>query len=152
MIKRIYEEPREITEEEVFDAIEQDDIERLIRIPIRLGFHHENWKFIQDISIRLTEHPNANVRANAFLGIHYAARFRGRIEKNVVKPVLLRGLRDPDPSVAMRAQDTIDEVNHLLKWNIGGARRQKNIEKRYEQRHPRNTEQAGGCDGEKPAS
>ena len=150
MTKLIYEEPREITEEEVFDAIKRDDIERLIRIPIQLGFHHGNWKFIQDISIRLTEHHNAGVRANAFFGIEYAARFRGRIEKNVVKPVLLRGLRDPDPRVADRARETIDAINHLLKWNIGGARRQKEIEKRYEQRHPTNTE-TGGCDGDKPS-
>ncbi len=141
MSKLIYVEPQEITEEEVIEAIKHDDIERLRQIPIQLGLHHRNWKFTQDISIRLTAHQDAGVRANAFFGIEYAARFRGRLEKNLVKPVLLRGLRDPVPMVAKRAQETIDDVNHLLKWTIGGARRQKMLEKRYEQRHPRNTEQ-----------
>ena len=98
--ERIYEEPKPITEQEVFDAIRRNDIERLCMIPIELGFHHENWRFIQDISVKLSEHEDRRVRANALFGIEYAARFRGRVEKKVVKPVLLRALRDQDPLVS----------------------------------------------------
>jgi hypothetical protein len=129
MPERIYEEPSDITEKEVLRAIEEDDIERLTMICIDLGFNHENWRFIQDISVRLTEHPNANVRGNAFFGLEYAARFRGKVEKNIVKPVLLRGIKDEDPEVAGKAQDAINNINHLMGWNIGGAKRQKEIER-----------------------
>jgi len=128
----IYEEPQPITEKEVFEAIENDDIDKLIMIPIELGFHHDNWKFIQDISVRLSEHLDPRVRANSFFGIEYAARFKGKVEKNMAKPVLLRGLKDEDPNVVARAKDTIESLNHLMGWNIGGAKHQKKVERRFE--------------------
>jgi hypothetical protein len=134
MPERRYEEPQPISESEVLDAIARDDVERLLMIPIELGFHHENWRFIQDIAVRLSEHPDPGVRHNSLFGIEYAARFRGRVEKNVVKPVLLRALKDEDPGVAALAGNVISAVNHLMKWNIGGAATQRAIEKRWEKR------------------
>lgn len=116
--ERIYEEPKPVTEQEVLDAIRRNDVERLLMIPIELGFHHENWRFIQDISVKLSEHEDPRVRANALFGIEYAARFRGHVEKNIVKPVLLRALRDQDANVSSRAQETIEAINHLMGWNI----------------------------------
>ena len=145
--KRIYEEPKPTTEAEVFDAIRWNDIERLLVIPIELGFHHENWKFIQDISVKLSEHEDPRVRANALYGIEYAARFRGRVEKNVVKPVLLRALRDQDSHVAARALDTIEAVNHLMGWKIAGASKQKALEERFESERKRRSEQDGTSNG-----
>jgi hypothetical protein len=148
--ERIYEEPKRIIEQEVFEAIRRNDIERLIMIPIELGFHHENWRFIQDISVKLSEHEDSRVRANALFGIEYAARFRGRVEKNVVKPVLLRALRDQDSQVSSRARETIEAINHLMGWNIAGASKQKAVEKRFENRRTRRSEQTGEPDGDKP--
>ena len=69
------------------DAITRDDVERLRTLPIDLGFNHENWRFIQDVCVRLSEHRDPSVRSSSLLGLSYAARFRGRVEKNVVKPV-----------------------------------------------------------------
>ena len=66
------------------------------------------------------------------LGLSYAARFGGKVEKNIVKPVLLRALKDVDPRVAAVAQDAIEDINTLMSWRIGGVKRQKNLEARYE--------------------
>jgi hypothetical protein len=145
--ERVYEELRPTTESEVFDAIRRNDVERLLMIPIELGFHHDNWKFIQDISVKLSEHEDSRVRANALFGIEYAARFRGRIEKNVVKPVLLRALRDQDSHVAARALDTIEAVNHLMGLKIAGASKQKSLEERFESERKRRREQDGSSNG-----
>lgn len=131
MTERTYREPSPISEKEVYRAIEEDDIEQLTTICIDLGFNHENWRFIQDISVRLSEHPDATVRGNAFFGLEYAARFRGKVEKNIVKPVLLRGLRDSDDEVVRKAEDAIEGINHQMGWNIGGAKRQKEIERKF---------------------
>ena len=147
--ERIYEEPKPITEQEVFDAIRRNDIERLCMIPIELGFHHENWWFIQDISVKLSEHEDRRVRANALFGIEYAARFRGRVEKKVVKPVLLRALRDQDPLVSSHARDTIEAINHLMGWNIAGASKQKALEQRFENRKTKRREQDSELQGDK---
>jgi len=130
----IYESPQPISDGDVIAAIKKDDIEVLRLVPIQLGFHHENWKFIQDVCVRLSEHPDAWVRHNSLLGLSYAARFRGRVEKNIVKPILLRALKDSDSDVAGTAQDVIDEINLLMDWRIGGAKKQKMIEARYEKR------------------
>jgi hypothetical protein len=123
-----------VSDREVMDAINGDDLEVVRLIPIRLGFNHENWKFIQDICVRLSAHRDSSVRSNSLLGLSYAARFRGRVEKNVVKPVLLRALRDPDPLVAGTAQDAIDDINFLMGWHIGQAKKQKQVEARYEKK------------------
>jgi hypothetical protein len=130
----VYWSPEPISDAEVMAAIRNDDVEALRKIPIRLGFHHENWRFIQDVSVRLSSHRDVDVRANSLLGLLYAARFRGRVEKNVVKPILLRALRDSHPHVVYTAQDAIEEINLVMKWDIGGAKRQKAIEARYERR------------------
>jgi hypothetical protein len=150
--ERVYEEPKPTAESEVFDAIRRNDVERLLMIPIELGFHHENWKFIQDISVKLSEHEDPRVRANALFGIEYAARFRGRVEKNVVKPVLLKALRDQDALVSERARDTIDSINHLMGWNIAGASNQKALEQRFESRRTKRSEDGAGQPATSPES
>jgi hypothetical protein len=134
MTKLVYRAPEAVLDREAMDAIARDDIERLINLPIDLGFHHENWRFIQDVCVRLSEHRDWRVRANSLLGLSYAARFRGRVEKNIVKPVLLRALKDPNQGVAGTAQDAIEDINRLMGWRIGGAKRQKELEARHEKK------------------
>lgn len=97
-----------------------------------LGFNHENWRFIQEVCVRLSEHRDPWVRSNSLLGLSYAARFRGKVEKNIVKPVLLRALEDCDERVAGVAQDAIDDINRLMRWRIGGAKKRKEAEARHE--------------------
>ena len=127
-------EPKPVSDGEAMDAIANDDVERLRTLPIDLGFHHENWRFIQEVCARLSEHRDAWVRSNSLLGLSYAARFRGKVEKNIVKPVLLRALKDSDERVAGVAQQAINDINQVMKWRIGGARKQKQLEARYEKR------------------
>lgn len=131
-MERRYIEAHPVSEAEVLDAIASDDVERLRLVCIELGMHHDNWKFIQDIAVRLSDHPDTWVRRNALFGIEYAARFRGRIEKNVVKPVLLRALRDEASEVSSFAEEVIATVNQLMGWNIGGAKQQREREAKYE--------------------
>lgn len=126
------------------DAIASNDVERLRTLPIDLGFNHENWRFIQDVCVRLSEHPDPWVRSNSLLGLSYAARFRGRVEKNIVKPILLRALEDEDRRVAEVAQDVIDDINRLMKWKIGGAKTRKQLEARYEKKKANKQRDANG--------
>lgn len=134
MTKLVYRAPQDVLDREAMDAIARDDVDRLVTLPIDLGFSHENWRFIQDVCVRLSEHRDWRIRANSLLGLSYAARFRGRIEKNIVTPVLLRALKDTNQDVAGTALDAIEDINHLMGWRIGGAKRQKEIETRYERK------------------
>lgn len=134
MTKLIYRAPRPALDREAMEAIAQDNVDRLITLPIDLGFHHEDWRFIQDVCVRLSGHRDWRIRANALLGLSYAARFRGRVEKNIVKPVLLQALKDSSPEVVSTAHDAIEDINRLMGWRIGGAKRQKEVEARFEKR------------------
>jgi hypothetical protein len=140
MTKPTYRSPEHVTDREAMDAIARNDVERLRTLPIDLGFNHENWRFIQDVCVKLSEHEDPWIRSNSFLGLSYAARFRGRVEKNIVKPILLRGLKDEDRRVAAVAEDAIEEINHLMGWHIGGAKGQKERETRYEEKRAKQRE------------
>lgn len=130
----LYREPQAISDNEAMAVIASDNVERLRTLPIDLGFNHENWRFIQDVCVQLSVHRDPWVRSNSLLGLTYAARFRGKVEKNIVKPVLLRALKDSDDRVVAVAHEAIADINHLMKWRIGGAKKQKEVESRYSKR------------------
>jgi hypothetical protein len=132
MPELVYRAPVAVSDREAMEAIAQDDVERLRTLPIDLGFNCENWRFIQKVCVRLSDHRDPWVRSNSLLGLSYAARFRGQIEKNIVKPVLLRAMKDDDEGVAAVAKDVVDDINRLMKWRIGGAKKRKELEKRFE--------------------
>jgi hypothetical protein len=132
MRKREYRATVQVQDREAMDAIARDDIERLITLPFDLGLHHENWRFIQDVCVRLSEHRDWRIRSSSLQGLAYAAELHRRLEKNVVKPVLLRALKDKEPGVVQRAGEAVAYINQYMKWRIGGAKRQKELEARYE--------------------
>lgn len=131
-MKRIYRAPPPVLEKEAMDAIENDDIEKLRTLPIDLSYNHKNWRFIQDVCVRLSDHQDLWIRSNAVLGLAHTARFLGRLEKNVVKPVLLRALKDQESQVAGTAMDAIEDINRIMKWRIGGAKKRKELEAKHE--------------------
>ena len=124
----------EFTDSEVWEAIKTDNVEMLRLLPIKLGFNHENWRFIQDISVRLSEHPDEDVRGNSFRGLAYTAMNHRKLEKNIVKPILLRGLKDESDWVRACANDALDDVNLYMGWKIGSAKANKAREKRFYER------------------
>ncbi len=116
------------------DAIARDDIQRLMRLPFDLGLNHENWHFIQEVCVRLSEHRDWRIRSSSLQGLAYAAEFHRRLERNIVKPVLLRALKDTEPQVVQRAEEAIAYINQYMKWRIGGAKRRKYLEARFDNR------------------
>jgi len=116
MSKLIYQDvhTNEFSDSDVWDAIKSDDVEALTLIPIKLCFCHENWRFVQDVSVRRSEHPNEYVRGNSFRGFAYTAMNLNKLEKNIVKPILLRGIKDESDWVKGCAQDALDDINHYL--------------------------------------
>lgn len=57
-----------------------------------------------------TEHESADVRANAVLGFVYIARTKGKLEKQIVKPIVLRKLRE-NKQYGWRILDSIEVIN-----------------------------------------
>ncbi len=116
--KRVYRPLDILSNQDIQRILENNDVNEMIFLPLSVGEYHLNWKFSQDLCVKLTEHPNAIVRSNALLGLSYTARTKGILEKHIVKPVLLRALKDVE-LVDGRATDVIEDINIYLGWSIG---------------------------------
>ncbi|RJE48901.1 MULTISPECIES: hypothetical protein [unclassified Dehalobacter] len=114
---RKYEPLPILTEEQIKCILESDNLDKLIILPLSIGEYHSDWKYAQDICVRLAVYPEPSVRANAILGLAYIARTKRQLEKDVVKPIVLKALRD-EKEFQWRIIDAIDDINIFLNWNI----------------------------------
>ncbi|GIP23057.1 hypothetical protein [Paenibacillus sp. J22TS3] len=119
--KRIYKPLDDLSTEEVMDILNRDQLEELLTLPLSVGQNHPNWKFAQDVCIRLASHESSAVRANAVLGLAYIARTKGQLEKHIVKPIVLREFRE-NHEYHWRILDSINDINLFMKWNIASNR------------------------------
>nr|WP_246239680.1 hypothetical protein [Paenibacillus anseongense] len=108
----------ELTNDEINEILARNDIHELMILPLSVGMYHPNWKYAQDLCIKLSQHKDAALRANAILGLAYIARTNAQLEKYIVKPILIRELRE-NTEYQWRILDAIKDINLFLKWNIG---------------------------------
>lgn len=117
-MKRIYHPLPEIDDKKIERIIQSGSIDELMILPLSIGEYHVSWKRAQDICVELSNHNDEKVRANSALGIAYIARTKGKLEKHIVKPMLLK-LLDNCSEHRWRVIDAIKDVNAFMKWNIG---------------------------------
>ncbi|MBB3127019.1 MULTISPECIES: hypothetical protein [Paenibacillus] len=115
--KPIYKPLDDLSTEEVNKILRRNQEKELLTLPLSVGQNHPNWKFAQDVCVRLSGHASPIVRANAVLGFAYIARTKGQLEKHIVKPIVLRELRE-NHEYNWRINDSIDDINLFMKWNI----------------------------------
>ncbi|MBD2092740.1 hypothetical protein H6F67_23085 [Microcoleus sp. FACHB-1515] len=109
---------------QIEEVLRHGSIQELLILPLALGEHCPNWKYAQGVCLGLAEHSDPAVRANACLGLAYIARTKQRLEKHLVKPILLRELRD-QIEFRWRIEDAIKDINHYLKWNLANKHEDK---------------------------
>lgn len=109
---------RKISDEDIQRMLASDHLEDLLLLSLRVGEYFQKWKKAQDICIHLATHPNEEVRVNAALGLAYIARTKGKLEKHMVKPVLLE-LLDNCIAFRWRIIDSLEDINFYLDWHIG---------------------------------
>jgi hypothetical protein len=119
---RLYKPIPRLTRRQIQTAIHEDDFETLVYAALAAAWYDRDWQFAQAICIQLSEHRHPVIRANAIMGLSYVARFKRRLVKRLVKPVLLRAMKDPDEWVHGNAEDAIRDINLLMKWRIGQRR------------------------------
>ncbi|WP_246009340.1 hypothetical protein [Brevibacillus fluminis] len=93
MEKRIYKPLDTLTDEEIKKILASGSFDELAMLPLSVGMHHANWKIAQTLCVKLAGHTDERIRANAILGLAYIAMTKGKLEKHIVKPLLLRELR-----------------------------------------------------------
>jgi hypothetical protein len=103
--------------EEIENLLICGTIEEILVLPLAVGENFPDWKYAQDVCLRLADHPSDKVRANACLGLAYVARTKQRLEKHLVKPILLREL-SCQTEFRWRIVDAINDINRHLKWHL----------------------------------
>jgi hypothetical protein len=74
-------------------GVAKGDIKFLREAVISIAMYGTDWRAAQDFCLHLTNYADKIVRGNALLGLSYVARFQGKLNKKLVVPALLRGLK-----------------------------------------------------------
>jgi hypothetical protein len=123
--KRIYSPLPIFTDRSTIESVLAiGSIDELERLSLAVGQDFPNWKYAQDVCLQLAEHSDDNVRANACLGLGYIARIHRRLEKHLVKPVLLRELRSQTDRRG-QIEDAIQDINFFLGWQLAHKHQDK---------------------------
>ena len=115
--KRIYEPLADYSAEEVKKIMNEGSREELALLSLAVGMNHYNWRFAQKICLKLAEHEDELIRANAVLGLAYTAMTKGKLSKHLVKPVIFRELRRAGRFKGT-IEDAIGDINIFLGWNM----------------------------------
>lgn len=116
--KRIFKPLDDLSNEEIKERLRRNQLDELLSLPLSVSENQLNWKFAQDICVQLSSHESPAVRANAVLGFAYIARTKGKLEKHIVKPIVLKELRE-NREYNWRILDSIDDINMFMKWKLG---------------------------------
>ena len=118
-MKRLqYEEIKYLTTEEVEAALERNNKGDLLYVPISVSLYSTDLDWAQAICVKLSSHEHFNVRGNAVLGFSHLSRRFGKLDRNLVKPVVEAAMHDPHEYVRMQANDAADDLRHFLKWRF----------------------------------
>lgn len=123
-MKPVYRSLEDITYDEALRILEAGTIEESILLPLRAGETMLDWKSAQTICIKSFDSDDQRVRANAALGLAYIARTKGKLEKHLVKPLLVKELRENIEN-RWRIIDAITDINYYLGWHL----EEKSLEK-----------------------
>ena len=113
-----YEEIKEWSRELIDRAVVEDDPQVLLRAVVAASMHDPDWKYAQDLCVRLAAHSHFNVRGNAVLGFGHIARVHGQLEKKLVQPIIAAALVDEDEYVRGHAYDAMEDAKLFLKWKF----------------------------------
>jgi hypothetical protein len=118
--RRKYEEISPSDHQAVEQALRDDVPEVLWRVVIAVSMHDDNWRYAQDLCIRLAAHAHFNVRGNAVLGFGHIARVHGQLDQALVQPIIQAALHDPSDYIRGQAVSAVDDTEFFLKWHYDG--------------------------------
>jgi hypothetical protein len=116
-----YEEIKSWSRELIERAVTEDDPEVLLHAVVAASMYDEDWRYAQDLCVRLSRHSHFNVRGNAVLGFGHIARVHGRLEKRIVFPIISAALTDPEEYVRGQAHFAKDDTELFLGWKYETA-------------------------------
>ena len=116
-MKRVLAHRDQYTNDSALQILRSGSNEEKAKLAIALGFDCPDYGFAQSMCIRLLQTEDEGVRGNAVIGLAHIARRFGRLDKRVVRPYLMRELRE-NTSCRELIVDAIHDMNLYLGWNI----------------------------------
>lgn len=113
-----YEIIEQLSKEGIEEAISRDNSKELLYAVLSVALYSEDSEYAEKICIQLSKHKNFNVRGNAILGFSHIARIHEKLNENLVKPIILKALKDEDEYVRGHAEDVKEDIEHWLNWNF----------------------------------
>lgn len=71
-----------------------------------------------DILLSLCNRKARSVRAYAILAMSLLAVMRGRLEREIVEPIIKREWETTDARNKSTIETAVDDINFALKWNM----------------------------------
>lgn len=108
----------DFTKAEMEKAIVENDVEKLIYVSLFASLYYEDRRYAEETCIRLATHSHNKVRAIAIESFEHLARINGKLNKEIIKPIIEKALKDEDKFVRQKAEDAMDGIKHFLKWKF----------------------------------
>lgn len=110
-----YEEIRPITRYEAVLALRSNDPDAIVLALLSSALHDPDWRWVQGKCFRFAHHTHPAVRGIAALSLGHLARIHRTLDQTEAEQILARLLKDPDKSVAGRANDALQDLRFFLK-------------------------------------
>lgn len=111
-----YEPIENYSQAEIDHAVKDDDAERLRLMVLSVALYSGDYEFSEKFCVQLSNHEHFNVRGNAILGFGHIARIHGKLNEELIKPIVRTALNDENEFVRAQADDATDDTKHFLKW------------------------------------
>ena len=113
------------TKSDVEAVIARGDPTELLYVPIMVSMDPPDRIWSQQICVKLSSHPNANVRANAMLGFGHLSRVFRYLNRAVVQPIIEAALTDDDAYVRCQAATAAGDIEWFAGWIFRGREERK---------------------------
>lgn len=125
--KPIYVSIPGFTKAEMEQAVADNNIEKLIYVPLFASLYFEDSNFAEKICIKLADHSNDSIRGNAIEGFEHIARIDENLNEEIVKPIITKALKDESEFIRDKAEWTRDYTKQFLKWKYKNARNKRGV-------------------------
>jgi hypothetical protein len=93
-------------------ALAANDIAGITDELLGLTNHDPDWRWVQEQSLALLDHPDQDVRGLAVTCLGHLARIHRALDLDRVIPALRQ--RSADPAIAERIEDTMDDIETFV--------------------------------------
>ena len=106
-----YEEIENNNNDYYIEQIDSKNKENVVKGLLGLAVYGSDFEFIQDTLVNFSKSEDENIRGIAILGFGHIARLYGKINKDVVMPIVQNGLKDKSEIAKGQSAAALDDIN-----------------------------------------